>query len=176
MTSILKVDNIQNAAGQAAITIDSNGFVAPKLPCLSVALTSNTGSYSSNNYHLIPFSTNGAVDIDNTSAWNSANEKWQPQTAGYYSVSCCLTSGTGTIRAAGPILYKNGSIYQAGILWMGAEADGDDVYSTFTTLVYFNGSSDYIQLYGYIYDSVAGNDIFMGGQRRTSMTAHYVSS
>ena len=59
---------------------------------------------------------------------------------------------------------------------MGAEADGDDVYSTFNTLVYLNGSSDYIQLYGYIYDSVAGNDIFMGGQRRTSMTAHYVSS
>ena len=176
MTSIIKVDNIQNAAGQAAITIDSNGFVAPKVPCLSVALTSNTGGYSSNNYHLVPFSTNGAVDIDNTSAWNSANEKWTPQTAGYYSVSCCLTSGTGTIRASGPVLYKNGSSYQGGILWLAAEADGDDVYSSFSTLVYLNGSSDYIQLYGYVYDSVAGNDIFMGGSRRTAMTAHYVSS
>jgi len=176
MSSILKVDTIQNTGGTTGLTIDSNGFVAPKVPVLSVSLTSNTTTYSSNNYHLIDWSTYGAVDFDNTSAWDSANEKWTPQTAGYYSVSCCLTSGTGTIRAAGPVLYKNGSSYQSGILWLADEADGDDILSTFTTLIYLNGSSDYIQMYGYLYDSVAGNDKFMGGTRRTSMTAHFVST
>ncbi len=177
MTSILKVDNIQNAAGVAAITIDSNGFVAPKVPVFSVSLTSNTpDNLASNNYHLVDFSTYGAVDFDNTSAWNSANEKWQPQTAGYYSVSCTLSSGAGTIRAAGPALYKNGSLYMNHHLWLQAESYGDDIAASMTTLVYLNGSSDYIQLYGYVYDSSSGTEMFVGGNRRTNFAAHFVST
>ena len=175
MSSILKVDTIQNTGGTTGLTIDSNGFVAPKVPVLSLSLTSNTTTYSSNNFHLIDWSTYGQVDFDNTSAWNSANEKWTPQTAGYYNVNCTLTAGAGTIRAAGPALYKNGSIYQQGVLWLQSENDGDDIQSSFSTLIYLNGSTDYIQMYGYIYDSSVGNDIFISGQRKTSMTAHFVS-
>ena len=53
MSSILKVDEIQNTGGTTGLTINSNGFVAPKVPVLSVSLTSNTTAYSSNNYHLV---------------------------------------------------------------------------------------------------------------------------
>ena len=176
MSSILKVDEIQNTSGTTGLTINSNGFVAPKVPVLSVSLTSNTTTYSSNNYHLVDWSTYGQVDFDNTSAWDSANEKWTPQIAGYYNVNCTLTSGSGTIRAAGPLLYKNGSIYQQGVLWLADESDGDDINTSFSTLIYLNGSTDYIQMYGYIYDSVAGNDVFISGERKTSMTAHFVST
>ena len=194
MSSILKVDTIQttggndlittgsnttslkNPNGTTGLTIDSSGFVAPKVPVLSVSLTSNTTTYSSNNFHLVDWSAYGQVDFDNTSAWNSANEKWTPQTAGYYNVNCTLTAGAGHIRAAGPVLYKNGSIYQQGVFWLGAEADGDDIQSSFSTLIHLNGSTDYIQMYGYIYDSVAGNDVFISSERKTSMTAHFVSS
>ena len=175
MSSILKVDTIQNTGGTTGLTIDSNGFVAPKVPVLSVALTSNTTTYSNNNYHLIDWSTYGTVEVDNTNAWNSANEKWTPQTAGYYSVSCTLGAGASTIRAAGPSLYKNGSRIQNHHLWLQDESYGDDINVSFTTIIHLNGSTDYIQMYGYIYDSSAGNDIFLGG-RRTQMAAHFVST
>jgi hypothetical protein len=175
MSSIIKVDNIQNAAGVAAITIDSNGFVAPKVPLFKVSLDSNSADYSSNNWLLIDWSATGSVEFDNTSAWNSANEKWTPQTAGYYHVNCQVTSGSGTIRSVGAAIYKNGSEYHKSNFWAGAEADGDDLETSFSTIMYLNGSSDYIQLYGYIYDSVAGVDRFFGS-KRTSFSAHYISS
>ena len=175
MSSILKVDTIQNTGGTTGLTINSSGFVATKVPILNVVLTSNTTTYSSNNYHLIDFSTYGTVEVDNTNAWDSTNEKWTPQTAGYYSVSCTLGSGAGTIRAAGPSLYKNGSLVQHHQLWLGSENDGDDINVSFTTIIHLNGSTDYIQMYGYIYDSSAGNDIFLG-DRRTQMSAHFIST
>ena len=55
MSSILKVDTIQNTGGTTGLTINSSGFVATKVPILNVVLTSNTTTYSSNNYHLIDF-------------------------------------------------------------------------------------------------------------------------
>ena len=177
MTSIIKVDNIQNAAGVAAITIDSNGLVAPKVPVFSVSLTSNTpDNLASNQDHLVDFSTYGAVDFDNTSAWDTANEKWTPQLAGYYNVNCTASSGAGTLRAAGPVLYKNGSTYMNHHLWLQSENYGDDIAASFTTIVYLNGSTDYIQLYVYVYDSSTGTEMIVGGNRRTNFSAHYISS
>ena len=46
MTSILKVDSIQNAAGTAAMTIDSSGRVAmPNKTAFTVGYNSTTGAY-----------------------------------------------------------------------------------------------------------------------------------
>jgi hypothetical protein len=61
-------------------------------------------------------------------------------------------------------------------LWLQAESYGDDIAASMTTLVYLNGSSDYIQLYGYVYDSSSGTEMFVGGNRRTNFAAHFVSS
>jgi len=173
--SVLKVDSIQNTGGTTAITIDNNGFVAPKVPLFKVNLDSNSIDYSSNNWILIDWSASGSVEYDNTSAWDTANEKWTPQTAGYYQVNCQVTTGAGTVRSVGAAIYKNGSEVHKSNFWAGAEADGDDLETSFSTLIYLNGSSDYIQLYGYIYDSVAGQDRFFG-TKRTSFSAHLVSS
>ena len=91
MSSVLKVDEIQNTSGTTGLTIASNGVVSPKVPVFSVSLTSNTpDNLASNNYHLVISST--IVHFDNTSAWNTANEKWQPQTAGYYYLNCTVNS------------------------------------------------------------------------------------
>ena len=177
MSSILKVDTIQNSSGTTGLTIASNGVVSPKVPVFSVSLTANTpDNLASNNYHLVDFSGYGAVDFDNTSAWDSANEKWQPQTAGYYNLNCTISSGAGTIRAAGPALYKNGSLYMNHHLWLQSESYGDDIAASFSTVVYLNGSSDYVQLYAYVYDSSAGTEMIVGGSRRTNFSGHLVSS
>ena len=134
----LEVDTIKNTSGTTALTIDGSGFVAPKIPLFKVSLDSNSIDYSSNQWILIDWSASGSVEFDNTSAWNTANEKYQPQTAGHYQVNCQVTSGTGTIRSVGAAIYKNGSEYHKSNLWFGAEADGDDAETSFSTLVYLN--------------------------------------
>ena len=126
MTSILKVNEIQHSNGTNGITINSSGFIAPKVPLFKVNLDSNSVDYSSNNWILIDFSATGSVEFDNTNAWDTANEKWTPQTAGHYQVNCQVTSGSGNIRSVGAAIYKNGSEVHKSNLWFGAEADGDD--------------------------------------------------
>ena len=175
MTSILKVNEIQHSNGTSGITINSSGFIAPKNPLFKVSLDSNSADYSNNQWILIDFSATGSVEFDNTNAWDTANEKWTPQTAGYYQVNCQVTSGTGTIRSVGAAIYKNGSEVHKSNLWFGSEADGDDAETSFSTIIYLNGSTDYIQLYGYLYDSVAGVDRFFG-TKRTSFSGHLIST
>lgn len=175
MTSILKVNEIQHSNGTSGITINSSGFIAPKVPLFKVNLDSNSIDYANNNWYLIDFSATGSVEYDNTNAWDTANEKWTPQTAGYYQVNCQVTSGTGTIRSVGAAIYKNGSEVHKSNLWFQSESDGDDAETSFSTIIYLNGSTDYIQLYGYIYDSVAGVDKFFG-TKRTSFSGHLIST
>ena len=51
MTSILKVDNIQNASGTSALSIDSSGRVTqPQIPCCFVQLTTSNAQDTSNPY------------------------------------------------------------------------------------------------------------------------------
>lgn len=70
-----------------------------------------------------------------------------PNVAGYYSVGVAL-NGTGT--SSGLVcanLYKNGAIYQYGTQIPNSTI-GVSTIGTF--LVYLNGTSDYIQFYGYV--------------------------
>jgi len=174
--SKLHVNEI-NAKGSdvTAITINNSGFVAPKVPLFRAVLTSNQTGLASNQYHLIDFSGHGTVEVDNCNGWDSANEKWTPTVAGWYQVNAVLDCGAGSIRAAGPVVYKNGSLHTQNILWLGAESYGDDIGGSFSTIIELNGSTDYIQLYGYLYDSGAGTDDFVGGNGKTGFSAHFVS-
>jgi len=153
----------------------SGGFVSTKVPVLSATLTSHQTGLTSGQYHLIDFSGYGTVEVDNCSGWDSANEKWTPTVAGWYQVNATLSAGGGTIRAAGPLIYKNGSLHTQDIFWLSAESYGDDIGGSLSTLVELNGTSDYIQLYGYVYDSSVGTDDILGTNRRTHLSAHFVS-
>ena len=176
MASTIGVDTIQNStSGTTGMTIDTNGFVAPKVPILVASLTSHQTGLTSNQYHLVDFSGHGGIEVDNCSGWDSANEKWTPTVAGWYQVNATLSAGGGTIRAAGPLIYKNGSLHTQDIFWLSAESYGDDIGGSLSTLVELNGTSDYIQLYGYVYDSSVGTDDILGTNRRTHLSAHFVS-
>jgi hypothetical protein len=90
------------------------------------------------------FDTNNNFD-------STTNYRFTPTVAGYYQINATLrfTAATAATQVLGTI-YKNGSEYFRGL---DTPMSSTNTVSTFSisTIVYFNGSSDYIELYGYSY-------------------------
>ena len=75
---------------------------------------------------------------------NFASSRFTPTVAGYYQINGAWQFGSGgTVTVCA--IYKNGTIYKQGTAVGGTAGYGGAVSS----LVYFNGSSDYVELYGY---------------------------
>jgi hypothetical protein len=82
---------------------------------------------------------------DTASAYdNATNYRFTPLTAGYYYVRGSLNTGTSTDTIAIVAIYKNGSSY-AQVLSAPA-ASGYQVINV-SDLVYFNGTTDYVELF-----------------------------
>ena len=89
----------------------------------------------------------------------STNYRFTPQKAGYYIVqgSAFLNFTSGVCYCTGMAIYKNGSRYSGGRTCGAANQSGTRNVST---LVYLNGTTDYVELYGY---SDGGNASFYRG-------------
>lgn len=97
-------------------------------------------------------------DLDSNSFYDATNSKFLPTTAGYYQINCAVNwenmTATNTTRL---MIYKNGAEFRriqlagtAGTVWG---------HTLITALVYCNGSTDYIEMYGY-QDSGANKVVF----------------
>ena len=85
--------------------------------------------------------------VDSANAYdNSSNYRFTPQTAGKYFIYGQMTSSTGTNMArCMSAIYLNGSAVSQ------TNSYNDDSSSAHTaTIVTLNGSSDYVELYGYL--------------------------
>ena len=85
------------------------------------------------------FDTNSNYD-------NATNYRFTPTVAGYYQIDGSANYGSGTTGICITIIYKNGTRFKDGVI-IGYNANGTS--STASALIYFNGSTDYVELYGY---------------------------
>ena len=71
---------------------------------------------------------------------NATNYRFQPTIAGYYQINggVCMNSGVSRLMA---MIWKNGSEYQT------TDINSNTVKLSISTLLYLNGSSDYVELY-----------------------------
>jgi hypothetical protein len=81
------------------------------------------------------FDTNSNYD-------NSTNYRFTPTVAGYYQVNGCLTLNSSTQAAI--TIYKNGVAFKGG-----NNIPPNGVTVIVSALIYMNGTTDYIELYGY---------------------------
>ena len=84
----------------------------------------------------------------NTNYDATTNYRFTPTVAGYYQISAAFTSSNLTTASNNAIfIYKNGSQYRTG-----NTVGGGAVYPYYTvsSLVYFNGSTDYVEIYCYV--------------------------
>jgi hypothetical protein len=103
--------------------------------------------------------------FDTNSNYNNATYRFTPTVAGYYQVngSISFQGGQGILT-----IQKNGAAYQ----YQQVNTNATSGICTMTCLLFLNGSTDYIELYGY---STAGT-VFAGGSAFTTFSASMIRS
>lgn len=134
-----------------------NGGVAGSGPAFSAYQTGNTGVSSA----VATKFTFTSESFDTASCYDATNSRFTPNVAGYYQVNANahfdVTGGTIALCW----VYKNGSAWKRGheiVLSVGSMGTCEP---TVSCLVYLNGTTDYIEIYGYC----TGTSPSMGGDR-----------
>jgi hypothetical protein len=192
MTSILKVDTIQDQSGNniinenadtitigasgdtitvptgASLTVPNGGLTGQNYPAF-MAYLSSAQSISDATFTKIQFDTE-VLDTDNCYD-NSTNYRFTPTTAGKYLVNCYTASSTGTntdILRHYQAIYKNGSQVQLQNLDT-RDGGGFRVLSISSSyIISMNGSSDYIEIFAYADSNSGTNASITGGSTEHS--------
>jgi hypothetical protein len=138
------------SAGTTVATFNSSGVNAGiqvasyAAPAFS-ATQPNSQSFSSAVATKITFNNK---EFDTNSNYdNTTNYRFTPTVAGYYQISAAVglnaTSGTTGLI----FIYKNGSSYRRGTQTSSAGSTYD---ATVSSLIYFNGTTDYVEIYVYL--------------------------
>ena len=116
-------------------------MVSGNMPAFS-AYSSSTTTIADSTFTKITY---GTEDFDTNN--NFASSTFTPTVAGYYQINANFRFGTAFAATQQAILiYKNGSVWNRGGGGGTALLFG---YLTASTLVYCNGSTDYIEVYAY---------------------------
>jgi len=179
MSSIIKVDTIQNQSGANIIsesantitvgasgdtvtipsgaTLSSSGTVSGNLAMTPAfeAYRSSDQTPSNNTLTKIQFNTE-IYDTDGNYD-NSSDYRFTPTTAGKYFVYGSMRGDAESITDLEFIrldIYKNGSTYKNTAIEFGATNDIDNASLTITAVVDMNGSTDYLEIFGMLRSSV----------------------
>jgi hypothetical protein len=155
-----------NTASDVTLTVPAQtATMAINGPAFS-AYQSSAQTLSSNTYTKIQFQTE-EFDTNNNFD-NATNYRFTPTVAGYYQVSAALSLNS-TNAGINLTIYKNGSIFKR----------LQNTYNTTTfcasgsTLIYFNGSTDYAEVYsqistGQALEAAAGTTYFQASMVRAA--------
>lgn len=115
--------------------------VAGNGPAFS-AYPSATTALSNGAWTKIAFNTE---EYDTNSNYDTTNYRFTPTVAGYYQINGGFSSNANGIEITVSI-YKNGAFYRQGV-----DYSATNGYSAYvSSLVYLNGSTDYVEIFGYI--------------------------
>jgi len=135
-------------AGTNTITLPaSTGTAMVNGPAFSAYANANQ-TITSSTFTKIQINTE---EFDTANAFDSTtNYRFTPQVAGYYQINGSVNNYSSTLPTrVFAVIYKNGAVYKrfndnsvnTGTLFSNSEG---------SALVYLNGSTDYVELYGFI--------------------------
>ena len=143
------------SAGTTVMTITSTGVTtqvgAPAFSAYGNAQAISNASWTKISLQNEEFDTNNNFD-------STTNYRFTPTVAGYYQLTGSVYYGT-TTGGAGVAIYKNGSEAKRGAVTSGVSGVGTE--SFVSALIYFNGTTDYAELY--IYQNSGGSITTNGG-------------
>jgi len=133
-------------------SVTGTAMVSGNMPAFSAYASAGVVNITQSTYTKVTF---GTEEFDTNS--NFASSRFTPTVAGYYQITGAVyASGGGGMREVRTAIYKNGSIYK------NSAHSGTNATSPFsapivlvTSLVYFNGSSDYVEIYTFMNDSAS---------------------
>jgi len=159
-----------NVAASGVITATgaitaTGGFVvgATAAPAFS-AYNSNNQSIADSTTTKIQFNTE--FFDTNSNFDNATNYRFTPTVAGYYSISAIASLSTlANTGGTNACIYKNGSLYI-----QGAAVGTANMYPTasVSSIIYFNGSTDYVELY--VFNGTGGASNLMSVSYLTAMS------
>jgi hypothetical protein len=131
--------------GSTILTVDSSGNITPsndlypKVPAFSAYLGS-TQAISASTTTKVNFDT---IDFDTNSNYDTSNKRFTPSVAGYYQINAWVYGNSAGFIDI--LIYKNGSqIKKVYYSYPSSSQAGGG-----STLIYLNGSTDYIETYIY---------------------------
>ena len=133
-----------SVAGTQTVTLPAASgslMVSGNMPAFSAYASAGT-SISNTTATKILYATN---NFDTNS--NFSSSRFTPTVAGYYQINASTRFASTTLTATLITLsiYKNGSSYQIA----GGSASSSYLFPCVSAVVYCNGSTDYIEIYGY---------------------------
>ena len=100
--------------------------------------------------------------FDTANCYSTSEARFTPNVAGYYyvtsTVDIYMSSGNGTYISAA--VYKNGSSTAIGSNIATAISQNTSVSSS---LIYMNGTTDYLEVYAFVFTTRGGNPVVNGG-------------
>lgn len=137
-------------AGTTTVTMPAatgTMMVSGNMPAFSAYL-STSQIISSNTFTKLQANTE---EFDTASCYdNATNYRFTPNVAGYYQINGNIQLGasSGLSNNNGCFIYKNGSRFKDGNLQSVTANAGTLMFSVVSALIYLNGSTDYVELYG----------------------------
>lgn len=134
-----------NVAGTTVLTLPTTTSTLAINGPAFLAFSPGNQSIANNTNVKLTFSndsTSGAFDTNN--CYDTTNYRFLPNVAGYYQISAILASGSASgLNQIG--LFKNGSQYAVAL----SNANSNGNAPAISLLMYFNGSTDYVEVYFY---------------------------
>jgi hypothetical protein len=131
-----------DTASNLTITVPAvSGTMAIQGPAFS-AYAGATTSFAANTVTKINFNTE---EFDTNSNYDTSTSRFTPTVAGYYIIDGGFEFSDSSAAYLNVIIYKNGNAYKGGT--NSYISSNYRVYAN--CLVYCNGSTDYIELYGF---------------------------
>jgi hypothetical protein len=110
----------------------------------SSAQTLTSGTVNKLFFQTEEFDTNSNFNNTGSAVGSNPAYAFLPTVAGYYQVSGRIEVGA-AVTGVVCYVYKNGIRYKIGV-----DITANSVSSTVSVLVFLNGSTDYVELYGYL--------------------------
>ena len=169
MGSIIKVNEYKDFNNNDIMTSDGAGVVTPNatgiknVPAFEAYLSSTQSGVTDATSTKVQFDTE-VFDTDGCYD-NSTNYRFTPTTAGKYHVYFVFVgavAGVSRLSQIAGVIRKNGSVYTETSI--DNRSDGYGLSSAVTSIstIDMNGSSDYVECYGYVNDNSGSTVNFYG--------------
>ena len=146
---------------------NANGYVATNAPTFRAYLSSDQ-SISNNVWTKVQLNVE---DFDTNSNYdNVTNYRFTPTVAGYYQINFRTRFNGTSMTTQLSALWKNGSINSYGNT--GRFATSGDIGVNGADIVYMNGTTDYLEVYGYL--TASSGHIFQAASYNTFFSATLV--
>ena len=106
-------------------------------------------SISNTTWTKIDLFTTNSSGFDTNGCWNNSNSRFTPNVAGYYQIQFTLAISSGSLLAGRAAIYKNGGRWVLTEFYNTSGNNYDDFTTQVCTLLYLNGSTDYVEFYAW---------------------------